>query len=100
MVRRWVSAYRHHGEAGLVRQRGAYTHEFKLEVLSRHVAENLSCQELAAIIISATVQHHNVTTAAIAGRASFAKAYGPVRAACFDVSKEKNLESIVTSRAV
>lgn len=29
MVRRWVAAYRHHGTAGLIRQRGAYTIEFK-----------------------------------------------------------------------
>jgi transposase len=49
MVRRWVSAYRHHGDAGLVRQRGAYTLEFKLEVLHRRVAEDLSYRELAAI---------------------------------------------------
>jgi transposase len=49
MVRRWVAAYRHHGNAGLIRQRGAYTLEFKLEVLHRGVAENLSCRELAAI---------------------------------------------------
>lgn len=49
MVRRWVAAYRHHGNAGLIRQRGAYTAEFKLEVVHRGVAENLSCRELAAI---------------------------------------------------
>jgi transposase len=49
MVRRWVAAYRHHGNAGLIRQRGAYTLEFKLEVVHRGVAENLSCRELAAI---------------------------------------------------
>ncbi|WP_374626050.1 helix-turn-helix domain-containing protein [Pandoraea sp.] len=35
MVRRWVAAYRHHGNAGLVRQRCAYTVEFKLEVVHR-----------------------------------------------------------------
>jgi transposase len=49
MVRRWVGAYRHHGNAGLIRQRGAYTLAFKLEVLHRGVAENLSRRELAAI---------------------------------------------------
>lgn len=49
MVRRWVRAYKHHGQAGLVRQRGAYTLEFKLEVLHRAVAENLSYLELASI---------------------------------------------------
>jgi transposase len=49
MVRRWVAAFRHHGNAGLKRQRGAYTLEFKLEVLHRGVAESLSCRELAAI---------------------------------------------------
>lgn len=49
MVRRWVAAYRYHGNAGFIRHRGAYTLEFKLEVLHRGVAENLSCRELAAI---------------------------------------------------
>lgn len=47
-VRRWVGAYQHHGSAGLTRQRGRYTCEFKLEVLDRLAAENLSCRELAA----------------------------------------------------
>lgn len=49
LVRRWVGAYQHHGSAGLVRQRGRYTDEFKLEVLHRLAAEHLSCRELAAI---------------------------------------------------
>lgn len=49
LVRKWVGAYQHHGNAGLVRQRGQYTHEFKLEVLHRLAAEQLSCRELAAI---------------------------------------------------
>jgi len=49
VVRQWVAAYRHHGAAGLVRQRGRYTFEFKLEVLHRLAADNLSCRELAAI---------------------------------------------------
>src|SRR5690349_2730620 len=49
LVRRWVRAYQHHGSAGLVRQRGRYTCEFKLEVLHRLVADNLSCRELAAM---------------------------------------------------
>jgi transposase len=49
MVRKWVGAYQHHGSAGLVRQRGGYTCEFKLEVLHRLAAENLSCRELAAM---------------------------------------------------
>jgi transposase len=49
LVRRWVGAYQHHGSAGLVRQRGRYTCEFKLEVLHRLAAENLSYRELAAI---------------------------------------------------
>lgn len=49
LIRRWVAAYQHHGGAGLVRQRGRYTCEFKLEVLHRLAAENLSCRELAAI---------------------------------------------------
>lgn len=49
LVRRWVGAYQHHGSAGLVRQRGRYTCEFKLEVLRRLAAENLSCRELAAM---------------------------------------------------
>lgn len=49
LVRSWVAAYQHHGSAGLVRERGRYTYEFKLEVLHRRVAENLSYRELAAI---------------------------------------------------
>jgi transposase len=49
LVRRWVRAYQYHGSAGLVRQRGRYTCEFKLEVLHRLEAENLSFRELAAI---------------------------------------------------
>lgn len=49
LVRRWVGAYQHHGSAGLVRQRGRYTFELKLEVLHRLAAENLSCRELAAM---------------------------------------------------
>jgi transposase len=49
LVRTWVSAYRHHGTAGLDRQRGRYTYEFKLEVLHRLEAENLSFREVAAI---------------------------------------------------
>jgi transposase len=49
LVRSWVRAYQHHGSAGLVRQRGRYTCEFKLEVLHRLEAENLSCRELAAM---------------------------------------------------
>lgn len=49
MVRRWVRAYQYQGNAGLARQRGRYTLEFKQEVLQRLVAENLSCFELAAI---------------------------------------------------
>lgn len=42
-------AYQHHGSAGLVRQCGRYTCEFKLEVLHRLAAENLSCRELSAM---------------------------------------------------
>jgi transposase len=49
LVRKWVGADQHHGSAGLVRQRGRYTGEFKLEVLHRLAAENLSCRELAAM---------------------------------------------------
>lgn len=49
LVRKWVRAYQHHGSAGLVRQSGRYTCEFKLEVLNRLATENLSCRELAAI---------------------------------------------------
>ena len=49
LVRRWVRAYQQHGIAGLVRQRARYTYEFKLEVLHRLAAENLSCRELAAM---------------------------------------------------
>src|SRR3546814_12239342 len=49
LVRSWVAAYQHNGSAGLVRQRGRYTQEFKLEVLHRRAAENLSYRELGAI---------------------------------------------------
>lgn len=49
LVRTWVRAYQHHGVAGLDRQRGRYTYEFKLEVLHRLEADNLSFRELAAI---------------------------------------------------
>jgi len=30
LVRTWVGAYRHHGNAGLVRERGRYSDELKL----------------------------------------------------------------------
>lgn len=49
VVRRWVQAYQHHGSAGLDRQRARYTREFKLEVLHRLAADNLSYRQLAAI---------------------------------------------------
>ena len=49
LVRRGVRAYQNQGIAGLVRQRALYTYEFKLEVLHRLAAENLSCCELAAM---------------------------------------------------
>jgi transposase len=49
LVRTWVGAYQHHGTAGLDRQRGRYTCEFKLEVLHRLEAENLSFRQLATI---------------------------------------------------
>ncbi|WP_396957107.1 transposase [Nitrosomonas sp.] len=49
MVRSWVSAYEHHGTSGLIRQRRQYTLEFKLEVLHRRIAENLSYRELGAL---------------------------------------------------
>jgi transposase len=49
MVRKWVGAYQYHGSAGIDRQRGRYTCEFKLEVLHRLAAENLSCREMAAM---------------------------------------------------
>ncbi len=48
MVRRWVAAYRHHGDAGLVRKRGSYTLAFKIEVVLCGAAENMSCRQLAA----------------------------------------------------
>ena len=49
LVRRWVGAYQYHGIAGLVRQRARYTSEFKLEVLYRLAAENLSYREVAVM---------------------------------------------------
>ena len=42
LVRNWIMAYKHHGSAGLVRRHARYTYEFKLEVLHRRAAENLS----------------------------------------------------------
>jgi transposase-like protein len=100
MVRRWVAAYRHHGNAGLIRQRCAYTLEFKLEVLHRGVVESLSRRELAAIYNISNP--HSVTTwqQQKARRASFAKGYAPVGAGFFDASQEKDLESVLESQGV
>ena len=50
-LRSWVAMYREHGVAGLVRKaRGRpYSAEFKLEVITRMVAEQLSCRQTAAL---------------------------------------------------
>lgn len=49
LVGKWVAAYQYHGSAGLVRQCGRYTYEFKLEMLHRLATKNLSYRELTAI---------------------------------------------------
>ena len=48
-VRTWVSHYRLHGIAGLQPKRGAYTADFKLQVLAHQDREQLSCRRVAAI---------------------------------------------------
>ena len=48
-VRSWVSHYRLHGVAALQPKRGAYTTEFKLQVLRHQDREQLSSRQVAAI---------------------------------------------------
>lgn len=48
-IRTWVSHYRLHGIAALQPKRGAYTAEFKLQVLMHQDRERLSCRRVAAI---------------------------------------------------
>lgn len=48
-IRTWVSHYRLHGIDGLRPKRGAYSVQFKLQVLSHQDRERLSSREVAAI---------------------------------------------------
>lgn len=48
-VRRWVAAYRLHGEASLKRRYKTYSAEFKLSVLQRMRRQGLSHREVAAL---------------------------------------------------
>lgn len=48
-VRMWVSHYRLHGVAALQPKRGAYTADFKLQVLRHQDREQFSSRQVAAI---------------------------------------------------
>lgn len=48
-LRRWVAAYRLHGEASLRGRGGDYSPEFKLSVLNRMWSEKLSLRQTAAL---------------------------------------------------
>lgn len=48
-VRRWVEAYRQHGEQGLRKKFSHYSVQFKLSVLCRMWREELSCRQAAAL---------------------------------------------------
>lgn len=48
-VRRWVAAYRLHGQASLKRRYKTYSAEFKLSVLERMRRQGLSHREVAAL---------------------------------------------------
>ena len=48
-IRTWVSHYRLHGIAALQPKRGAYTADFKLQVLAHQDREQLSSRQVAAI---------------------------------------------------
>jgi transposase len=48
-IRTWVSHYRLHGIAGLQPKRGAYSADFKLQVLLHQDREQLSSRQVAAI---------------------------------------------------
>lgn len=49
LLRRWVEAYRVHGEASLEKPGGQYSVEFKLNVIHRKLRENLSFRATAAL---------------------------------------------------
>ena len=51
LLRRWVAAYRLHGEAGVAgrRNNGSHSATFKLLVLQRLLADNLSFRQAAAV---------------------------------------------------
>jgi len=48
-IRTWVSHYRQHGIAALQPKRGAYTADFKLQVLRHQDRDQLSSRQVAAI---------------------------------------------------
>jgi transposase len=48
-VRKWVAAYRAHGDGGLSRKYGRYDAAFKLSVLERMWGEGLSYRQTAAL---------------------------------------------------
>ncbi len=49
VLRRWVSAWQHHGDSGLRRKHEAYSAEFKLKVLQRMWRDELSFQQTSAL---------------------------------------------------
>jgi transposase len=49
MLRRWVSAYRAHGETGLRKKHEAYSAEFKMSVLQHMWRHDLSYQRTCAV---------------------------------------------------
>jgi transposase len=49
LLRRWVEAYRVHGEASLNKPGGHYSVEFKLGVIHRKLRDNLSLRATAAL---------------------------------------------------
>jgi len=55
-VRTWVSHYRLHGVAGLQPKRGAYTAQFKLQVLSHQDREQLSSRQVPELTTQAQSQ--------------------------------------------
>jgi len=49
VLRRWIRAWQHHGEAGLRKKYEAYSAEFKLNVLRRMWHDELSYQQVSAL---------------------------------------------------
>jgi len=48
-IRKWVTSYHHHGDAGLCKKFSRYSAEFKLSVLQRMWKEELSCRQAIAL---------------------------------------------------